>query len=174
MNAAKAELAKSKYATYTQPIKLEYTKAAPSGWAEAAQVIQANLKTLGINLQISTVDTNTLQAGTTNKTYDLHFGLLTYDIPDPGELVGYYFATNGYNSFVDMTATKAMDKTASAEFDPAKRITAYQKVADQIVNVDASTPGLYSVPYFWGQSKQLHGLNVILTGQFNFNDLWLG
>jgi peptide/nickel transport system substrate-binding protein len=174
VNAAKAELAKSKYATYSQPIKLQYSKSAPSGWAEAAQVIQANLKSIGINLEISTADTNTLQAGVKNKTYDLGFGLLTYDIPDPGELVGYYFATNGYNSFVDTSSTQAMDKTAGAEFDPAARITAYQKVADNIVNVDASTPGLYSVPYFWGQSKQLHGLNVILTGQFNFNDLWLG
>lgn len=172
--AAKAALAQSKYATYSQPIVLQYTKSAPSGWAEAAQVIQANLKAVGINMQIETVDTNTYQAASKGKTFDIHFGLLTYDIPDPGELVGYYFATNAYSSFVDTTATQAMDKTAGAEFDPAARITAYQKVADQIVNVDASTPGLYSVPYFWGQSKQLHGFNVILTGQFNFNDLWLG
>ncbi len=174
LNAAKAELAQSKYATYTQPIVLQYQKSAPSGWPEAAQVLQANLKAIGITLQLQVVDTNTYQAGTKNKTFDMHFGLLTYDIPDPGELVGYYFATNGYSSFVDMTATQAMDKTASAEFDPAKRIDGYKKVADQIVNVDASTPGMYSVPYFWGQSKQLHGLHVILTGQFNFNDLWLG
>ncbi len=172
VNAAKAELAQSKTPTYSQPIILDFTKSAPSGWNEAAQVIQANLQAIGLNLQIQTVDTNTLQAGTANKTYDLHFGLLTYDIPDAGELVGYYFGSDSYNTFLDVASTKALDKVAGAEFDPAKRLEGYKKVADQVV-ADAATPGLYSVPYFWGASKSLHGFNVLLTGQFNFNDLWL-
>lgn len=174
LQAAKQELAQSATPKWTKPIVLQYTKASESGLDLAAQVIQQNLQALGLTVKIETVDTNTIQAATTNKTFDLHFGLLTYDIPDPGELVGYYFATNAYNSFVDTTQTEKLNAVAAAEFDPAKRLADFKKVADQIVNNDASTPGLYSVPYFWGASTSLHGFNVILTGQFNFNDLWLG
>jgi peptide/nickel transport system substrate-binding protein len=174
LQAAKAELAKSKTPTWTQPIVLQYTKSAASGWPQAAQVIQANLQALGLTAKIETVDTNTIQAATTNKTFDLHFGLLTYDIPDAGELIGYYFATDGYNSFVDMTSSQKLNEEAAAEFDPAKRLEGFKTVADNIVNVDASTPGMYTVPYYWGALKSLHGFHVILTGQFTFNDLWLG
>jgi len=174
LNAAKAELAQSKTPTWTQPIVLQYSTSSAASWPLAAQVIQSNLQALGLTVKIETADTNTLQAATAKKTYDLHFGLLTYDIPDPGELVGYYLATKGYNSFVDMSATQKLYDAAAAEFDPANRLEAFKKVADSIVNVDVSTPGLYTVPYFWGASKSLHGLHIILTGQFNFNDLWLG
>jgi peptide/nickel transport system substrate-binding protein len=174
LQAAKQELAQSATPKWTKPIVLQYTKASESGLDAAAQVIQQNLQALGLNAKIETVDTNTYQAATTKKTFDLHFGLLTYDIPDPGELVGYYFATNAYNSFVDTKQTQKLNTTAAAQFDTATRVADFKKVADQIVNNDASTPGLYTLPYFWGASTSLQGFKVILTGQFNFNDLSLG
>lgn len=171
--AAKDELAKSATPTWTKPIEIQYSATGASGWPLAAQVIQANLKELGLTVEIQAVDTNAIQAAREKKTFDIQFRLLTLDIPDSSELIEYYFATNGYNSFVDLTESKRLYAEAAAEFDLPKRIEGFRKVMDHVVNGDAATPAMYNVPYFWGASKSLQGMDAILTGQFRFNDLWL-
>lgn len=171
--AAKAELAKSKNPIWTAPIELQYSSTGAASWGSAAQVIQANMQELGLTVKIAAVDTNTIQSAREQKSFDLQFRLLSLDIPDPSELIEYYFATDAYNSFLDVSGSKKLYQAAASEFDREKRIEGYKKVVDYINDDEAGTPAMYNVPYIWGAASNLQGLSPILTGQFNFNDLSL-
>lgn len=170
--AAKSELAQSA-TPHGGNVTLEYTASAGPAVASAAQVLQQDLKAIGVDLTIRSTDPNTLNAAITKKTFGIGFGLITYDIPDPSENLDYYVATNSFNTYYPAADIKALHAQGNAVTGTAARIDFYKKVADALV-ANADTIGLYSVPYEWGASRRLHGMQQTITGQFSFSKLWLG
>jgi peptide/nickel transport system substrate-binding protein len=172
LEAAKRELAQSAN-PHGATVALAYTPGAGPALSAAAQVLQQELKAIGIDLTIHSTDANTLNAAISKKSFGMAFGLITYDIPDPAENVDYYVATDSFNSSFPAADVKALYSQDGTVSSSAARIDLYKKIADALV-ANADTIGLYSVPYEWGAARRLHGMQLTITGQFSFSKLWLG
>lgn len=169
--AAKQQMAESSVPHGTN-LTLIYNPSSSPAWATAAQIIQQDLKAIGINLTIQSADADVIGAETENKTYDMTMGLLTYDVPDPGELVGYYLASDGYASYLNASDIQALFNKANSIFNSTQRMAVYRQL-DNTLAANADNIGLFTVPWVYGASTDLHGMSVLTTGQFNFSDLWL-
>jgi peptide/nickel transport system substrate-binding protein len=168
---AKAELAKSPVPKGFHATLLYQGNNSPA-WGIAAQVVQADLAKIGIKLTIKNADSNTVSDAEEHKSFDMLMNLLTYDIPDPSELVDYYFSSEDYHSFYPAEQMKKLNQQAYATFDPAKRMAIYQKVADQVA-ADGAIVSMYTVPWTYATSTKLHGFSVVNTGQYSLSRLWL-
>jgi peptide/nickel transport system substrate-binding protein len=171
LGAARSELAQSA-SPHGAKITLSFVTGGTPAWSSVAQVMQQELKAIGIDLTIRSTDANSLNSSISKKTYDLALALVTYDIPDPGELVDYYVGTNSFNSYDPATDVKTLHARGSGVSGSAARIDLYKQVADALV-ANADTIGIYSVPFEWGASRRLHGMAQTATGQFSFSKLWL-
>jgi len=168
---AKAELAKSPVPNGFHATLLYVGSNSPA-WGIAAQVVQADLAKIGIKLDIKNADSNTVSDAEEHKSFDMLMSLLTYDIPDPSELVDYYFSSDDYHSYFPATTMKKLNRQAYSTFDNAKRMDIYQKIADQVA-ADGAIVSLYTVPWTYATSKRLHGFSVVNTGQYSLSKLWL-
>ena len=171
LSAAKKQMAESSVPDGTK-LTLLYNGSSSPAWSTAAEIVQQDLQAIGIDLSIQSADSNIVGAATENKTFDMTMGLLTYDVPDPGELVGYYFASNEYSSYLAAGNVKSLWETANTIFDGSKRLAVYKEV-DNALAANADNPALYTVPWIYGASSDLHGMSVLSTGQFDFSKLWL-
>ncbi|HEX3812104.1 MAG TPA: ABC transporter substrate-binding protein [Mycobacteriales bacterium] len=168
---ARAELAKSPVPKGFHATLLYQGNNSPA-WGIAAQVVQADLAKIGIKLDIKNADSNTISDAEEHKSFDMLMNLLTYDIPDPSELVDYYFSSEDYHSYFPATTMKKLNQQAYSTFDTKKRMAIYQKVADQVA-ADGAIVSMYTVPWTYATSKRLHGFSVVNTGQYSMSDLWL-
>jgi peptide/nickel transport system substrate-binding protein len=172
---AKAEMAKS-----SQPHGFSTTLLIPSGDSDdstIAQIMQANLKPLGINVKIQQLDPNTVSTNQQGLDYDMSLSYWTMDIPDPDELATFAVVpTSGAKSFYTMYSNKSVisDATqAERTLSTATRQTLYNKLQSQAAS-DAFMGFLYYSPYAYATSSKLHGFLVTPLGNYHLENAWLG
>lgn len=175
MAKAKAEMAKS-----TVPKGAKLTFEAIGGQLDSetiAQVVQAAVKPLGLDVKIIKKDANANFADWSAAKYPgMTTSYWTMDIADPDELVSFSVdPSQGSHSFQTWYNNPAAAKAAQAaarEFDPAKRQVLYNKV-QKLAAEDAFMGFLYYSPFRYAYTSKLHGFQVYPTGNYHLEDAWL-
>jgi peptide/nickel transport system substrate-binding protein len=172
--AAKAALAKS-----SVPKGFSTVLTVPSGnsdYATIATILQSELKPLGINVSIQTLDPNTANGNFQSGKYDMSFSLWTMDIPDPDELATFGLdPTSGSKSFFTFYSNPTVVKAvhgAEVTTDSTARQADYNTAQTQAAR-DAFMAFLYYSPYAYAQSANVHGFDVTPLGNYHMEDVWL-
>ena len=171
---AKAALAKS-----SVPNGFTTTLTVPSGnsdYATIATIVQSELKPLGINVNIQTLDPNTANANFQSGKYDMAQSLWTMDIPDPDELATFGLdPTAGSKSFFTFynnpTVVKAVH-AAEVTTTPSARQADYN-TAQTTAAQDAFMAFLYYSPYAYVEASNVHGFDVTPLGNYHMENVWL-
>ena len=176
MAKAKAEMAKSKY---PKGFKVSLLVGA-GAQVEAAmgQILQNQLKQLGIDVTFTQQDTSTEFQNIQKQNYQLGFSYWTMDIADPDELVAFAVDPKGggahsfYTDYNNPTVIN-LSHQAEKETNVAKRAKLYTKL-QQIASQDAFLGFLYYSPFRYAYSSKLHGFFVYPLGNYHLEDAWLG
>ena len=172
---AKAEMAKSKFA---KGFTVEMLVGAGAQVESAiGQILQQQLKKLGITVKFKQQDTSTEFNSVSSRKYQLALSYWTMDIADPDELVTFSVdpaggASSFYTGYHNPTVI-ALSHKAQREASSAKRAVLYSKL-QRIAAQDAFLGFLYYSPYRWAYSSKLHGFVVYPLGNYHLEDAWLG
>jgi peptide/nickel transport system substrate-binding protein len=174
MAKAKAEMAKSKY---PKGFKVSLLVGAGAQVESAnGQILQNQLKQLGIDLSFKQEDTSTEFNDVEKQKYQLAFQYWTMDIADPDELVTFAVDPAGgahsfYTDYNNPTVIKDSHQ-AQRETNVATRAKLYTKI-QQLASQDAFMGFLYYSPFRYAYSSKLHGFNVYPLGNYHLEDAWL-
>jgi peptide/nickel transport system substrate-binding protein len=175
-NVAKA---KQEMAQSSVPHGFTTTMLLPSGnsdYATTATIIQAELKPLGIKVNIQTLDPNTANADFQSLKYDMFPSLWTMDIPDPDELATFGLNPNsGAKSFFtgyDNPTVVADVKKAEEITTPSVRQSLYNVIQTDAAQ-DAFMAFLYYSPYPYVTTSNVHGFFVTPLGNYHMQNVWL-
>ena len=151
----------------------------PSGnsdYATIATIVQAELKPLGINVQIQQLDPNTANENFQSGKYDMSFSLWTMDIPDPDELATFALdptaGSKSFFTFYDNPTVVNAVHAAEVTTDTASRQADYN-TAQTLAAQDAFMAFLYYSPYPYVESSNVHGFLVTPLGNYHMEDVWL-
>ncbi|MDQ1121514.1 ABC transporter substrate-binding protein [Microbacterium trichothecenolyticum] len=176
VDKAKQELAQSAYPQgFTTTLLVASGK---SMYATAAQIIQASLKELGIEVEIQTIDADASGEMQNNANYDMCLTYFTTDIVDPDEWVtfGAVSPKNGFgnamNTFYSNPELDALAQRGREEFDPDTRTEIYQQI-QQIIADDQPHASLYYTPFEYARSTKVHGFQVYPTGNYTLAETWV-
>ncbi|MDT4924929.1 MAG: peptide/nickel transport system substrate-binding protein [Pseudonocardiales bacterium] len=168
MSKAKAELAQSKY---QQGFSCTYLASSGDSTDSAiAQVLQASLKQLGINMKITNSDPSAVHDLQNKLQYEISHSYWTMDIADPDELVqfavlpeggGHSFETN-YND----PQAQAVAKQAEQTFDPVQRQKLYTQLQTMLAE-SAFLPALFYQPLPYAMRSNVKGFFVAPTGLYD-------
>jgi peptide/nickel transport system substrate-binding protein len=168
MSKAKAELAQSNYASGFGCTYL--ASSGDSTDSAIAQVLQASLKQLGINMKITNSDPSAVHDLQNKLQYEISHSYWTMDIADPDELVqfavlpeggGHSFETN----FSDPQA-QAIAKQAEQTFDPVQRQKLYTQLQAMLAE-SAFLPSLFYQPLPYAMRSNVKGFFVAPTGLYD-------
>jgi peptide/nickel transport system substrate-binding protein len=171
--------AKQQMAASSVPHGFTTTLLIPTGnsdYATISTILQAELKPLGIKVNIQQLDPNTANGNFQSLNYDMFLSLWTMDIPDPDELATFGVdPTSGAKSFF----TAYDNPTVVADTHKAERVTT-PSVRQQLYNViqtdaaqDAFMAFLYYSPYPYVTTTNVHGFYVTPLGNYHMEDVWL-
>jgi peptide/nickel transport system substrate-binding protein len=141
-----------------------------------ATILQSELKPLGINLKIQTLDPNTANLDQQNLKYDITQTYWTMDIPDPDELATFAVDPNSgarsfftaYNNPTVVKDTHQAEQTLST----SARQSLYNTIqADSAA--DAFMAFLYYSPYAYATTSSVHGFFVTPLGNYHLENVWL-
>jgi peptide/nickel transport system substrate-binding protein len=172
---AKAEMAKSKY---PKGFKLSLLVGAGAQVESATgQILQSELKQLGIDVTFKQEDTSTEFQDIQKQKYQLAFSYWTMDIADPDELVTFAIDPAGgahsfYTSYNNPQVV-ALSHKAQRETSKAKRAQLYAQLQTLAAN-DAFLGFLYYSPYRWATTSKVHGFFVQPLGNYHLENVWLG
>ena len=171
--AAKKALAES-----SEPHGFTTTLQIASGNANesaAAQIVQSELKQLGITLNIQQLDPTAQHASLEADTFDMAYAQWTMDIPDPDEWTSFAVdPTGGAQSaftYYDNSTVVSLNKQAEQQIDPTKRAALYTQL-QQLTSQDAFLAYLYYPPYAYATSDNVHGFFVTPLGNFHLEDVY--
>lgn len=119
-----------------QPLTFTLYNAAIDTWKDSAQLVQAQLKELGIDMKIQTFEFGTLLAKAKQGEQQAHFLGYTYTNPD---IVYIWFHSSNIGTGLNVSHYKdsALDKMiedARLEVDDAKRLKLYENIQKYIVD----------------------------------------
>lgn len=143
------------------------------------QIIQQELKPLGIAMSLKPVDPNTEYTEIQNGQYNMAFNYDTTDIIDPDELIS--FSAMGGNTgqktralFTNYNDPQVDTWAEQAErtFGLSARKALYDKIQTQVAN-DAVMGYLYYSPFVYAVSTKVHGLTIYPTGNYHLENVWL-
>jgi peptide/nickel transport system substrate-binding protein len=146
--------------------------------AAMGQILQNQLKQLGIDVSFKQQDTSTEFQNIQKQNYQLGFSYWTMDIADPDELVAFAIDPKGggahsfYTDYNNPTVI-GLSHQAEKETNIAKRARLYTKL-QQIASHDAFLGFLYYSPFRYAYSSKLHGFFVYPLGNYHLEDAWLG
>ncbi|MHB1432286.1 MAG: ABC transporter substrate-binding protein [Streptosporangiaceae bacterium] len=147
-----------------------------SDYVTIATILQAELKPLGIKLNIVQLDPNTVNNDEQTLKYDMVLTLWTMDIPDPDELATFAVDPNsGARSFFTAYNNPAVVKDthlAEQTTNSATRQNLYNYVQAQSAK-DAFMAFLYYSPYPYATTSNVHGFFVTPLGNFHLENVWL-
>jgi peptide/nickel transport system substrate-binding protein len=171
---AKAEMAKS---NYPNGFSIQLLLGGGNDSEKTmGQLLQDELKQLGINVTFNVVDPNVEFTDEQDFKYQLGFSYWTMDIADPDELVSFAVdPSQGAKSFyTDYSNANVIKWTHEAErtFDTAKRQQLYSSIQRQAAQ-DAFMGFLFYSPYAYATSKKVHGFYVYPTGNYHMENVWL-
>jgi peptide/nickel transport system substrate-binding protein len=174
--AARAELAKSSF-----PSGFDTTLLIDGGvqkWRTFAQIVQAQLKQIGINVAINALDHAAFESTFQKLDYELFIDYAINDISDPDEMASFEldFKSGGSGSYwssYDNPAVIKLVHQAESQPNAAKRATLYAKI-QQIVAGDAPFVPLDYPPYIYATSNKVNGFTVNPGGAYRLEDVWIG
>jgi peptide/nickel transport system substrate-binding protein len=172
--AAKAEMAKS-----SVPHGFTTTILVSSGFSDSntiATILQSELKPLGINLKIQTLEANTANLNFQNLKYDMTQSYWTMDIPDPDELATFAVdpksgARSFFTAYNNPTVVKATHQ-AQQTLTTTARQALYNTVQSGAA-ADAFMAFLYYSPYAYATTSSVHGFYVTPLGNYHLENVWL-
>lgn len=174
MAKAKAELAQS-----SVPDGFTTTYLASSGDvadAGIAQILQASLKELGIDMQIENLDPSAAQERQQTLDYQITHSYWTMDIADPDELVSFAVdpESGSRSFFTDYNNPEVVTnaRNAAKTFDESERQRLYSEVQRQAAE-DAFLPTLFYSPFPYAVSDKVQGFQVYPTGNYHLEDVTL-
>lgn len=171
---AKAELAQSSVPGGFSATML--IRAGNTEQASNAQIIQASLKELGIDLKISQLESTAARQKVDALEYDMTLTGWTMDIPDPDQWTtfavdpagGAKSDFTGYNN----PEVIALNTAARREADPKKRAEMYSKL-QQLTADDSFLAYLYYSPYGYALSDKVQGFHVTPLGNYHLENVQL-
>jgi peptide/nickel transport system substrate-binding protein len=175
LSLAKAELKKSKYP------KGFSTKLLISGgvqkWSEFAQIIQADLKPLGINVSITSLDHAAYETTFQKYDYDMFIDYAINDISDIDEMASFNLdykngGSKSYWSSYNNPAVAKLVEQAEAEFSSSKRQGLYTKI-QKIIAQDVPFVALDYPPYIYATTSNVKGFAVNPGGAYRLENVWL-
>lgn len=173
LTAAKRELAAS-----TVPSGFSTSILVSAGEADdltLAQIVQSALKPLGITVQVSQLDANTVNTRQQALDYDMMFTAWTMDISDPDELTTFAVDPKaGSKSFFTLysnPAVVAANTAAAKTLDTATRQQLYTRI-QSLAAQDAFLAPLYYSPYAYASSTKVNGFAVTPLGNYHLEDVW--
>jgi peptide/nickel transport system substrate-binding protein len=172
---AKKELAQSAFphgfsATYA-------VTAGDTNNSAIAQIVQANLKAIGINISIQSYDVSTITAMQEKANYDLTPSYYTLDIGDPDENTPWaidpiYGGSDSVYTWYSNPEVLKLTYASEENIDTRKRAAIYAKLQD-IVAMDAPFAELYYQPYVYAQKTSVQGFTIPPTGAYHLENVWL-
>jgi peptide/nickel transport system substrate-binding protein len=141
-----------------------------------AQIVQAELKPLNIDVKIRQLD----PAQVTTQEQSFHFGMRetywTMDIIDPDEYVSFVLDGQG-GAFANFThfndpAIDSLTRQAEGTFNSATRQALYTRI-QRLAAAQAPIVWLGYSPYDYVYSPALHGFFVYPEGNAHLEDVWL-
>jgi peptide/nickel transport system substrate-binding protein len=175
LSAAKASLAKSAFP------KGFSTQLLISGgvekWSEFAQIIQAALAQLKIDVKIVSLDHAAFESTFQKYDYDMFIDYAINDISDIDEMASFEVdykdgGSKSYWSSYDNPAAITLVHEAEAEFNTTKRQALYSKL-QAIVAQDAPFVPLDYPPYIYATSTNVKGFAVNPGGAYRLENVWI-
>lgn len=172
---AKAELAQSKFP------KGFSTKLLIDGgvqkWVTFAQIIKAELQTIGIDVTITPLDHSAFESTFQKEDYEMFIDYAINDISDPDEMASFEIdvkdgGSQSYWSNYNNPSAISLVHQAEAEYDSTKRAELYARI-QTIVAEDAPFVALDYPPYIYAVSDQVKGFAVNPGGAYRLEDVWL-
>ena len=147
-----------------------------SDQATMAAIVQAELKPLGITVNIVQQDPNTEQTNFQGQNYDMSFSYWTMDIPDPDELVtfavdpasGAKSFFTGYNNPAVVKDTHAAEQTLST----GARQALYDTIQNDAAS-DAFMVFFYYSPYAYAMGGNVRDFFVTPLGNYHVENVWI-
>ena len=175
ISKAKAELAKSKSPSGFKTSLL--INGGVQKWRTFAQIIQQQLKPLGIDVSIRALDNAAYHTAFEKFDYDMFIDYAINDISDPDEMASFEldFKSGGSSSYWSSYNSPAVTKLvhqAQAEFNSQKRAALYAKIQNQVAQ-DAPFVPLDYPPYIYAFTKKVQGFAVNPGGAYRLEDVWL-
>jgi peptide/nickel transport system substrate-binding protein len=127
--------------------------------ATVAQIVQAELKPLGITVNIQQLDPTAAHAASEGDSYEMDYSAWTMDIPDPDEWTSFAVDPSGGA------------KSAFTSYDNASVIN-LNKQAEQQTSKDAFLAYLFYPPYAYATTDKVHGFFVTPLGNFHLEDVY--
>ncbi|SDY12816.1 peptide/nickel transport system substrate-binding protein [Modestobacter sp. DSM 44400] len=173
VDKAKAELAQSSAAGgFSTSITIN---AGDPNQASVAQIMQSELKELGITLEIKTLDPTALKQARNSGDFNMIISGWTMDIPDPDEWTSFAVDPEGGShsayTYYDNPEVIALNKQAQAETDDAKRADLYQQLQEKTAS-DAWAAYLYYSPYAYATTDKVQGFHVTPLGNYHLEDVY--
>jgi peptide/nickel transport system substrate-binding protein len=143
--------------------------------AAVASIVKAELKQIGIEMQIHQLEGATQYSDLALGKYEMAEGYMTSDIIDPSELIAYagagdqgsYCVWTWYNN-------KEVNKLAAQglrQLNPAKRAVVYTKMQRQVFH-DAPYLWLYWSPARSAVRSNVNGYSKLPTGNYWLENVW--
>src|SRR5215470_4093249 len=144
-----------------------------SDYATISTILQSELKPLGINVHIQTLDPNTANTNFQAQKYDMSLTLWTMDIPDPDELATFGLdpASGAKSFFTGYDNPTVVKDIHSAEriSTPSQRQSLYNVVQTDAAQ-DAFMAFLYYSPYPYVETSNVHGFFVTPLGNYHMEN----
>ena len=172
VNMAKQELAAS-----SMPHGFDTTLLIRSGdanQASVAQILQSELKELGITMRIKQLDPTANKQARLKSDFDMTLSAWTMDIPDPDEWTSFAVDPNGGSASAfthyNNPAVVSLNKQAQREVDRAKRAELYTQLQDMTGN-DAFLAYTYYSPYAYAISAKVKDFSVTPLGNYHLENV---
>jgi peptide/nickel transport system substrate-binding protein len=143
--------------------------------ASIAQILQSELKAIGIDLKITQLDPTAQKQARLKSQFDMVAQAWTMDIPDPDEWTSFAVDPNGgsHSSFSYYNNPQVIDlnKQAEKETDDSKRQQLYSQLQKQ-VSTDSPFAYLYYAPYVFAMKNSVKGFYSTPLGNYHLEDVY--
>lgn len=172
---AKQEIAASKY-----PDGFEAKILIPSGnnaYAQIAQLLQEAAKTVGITLDVDSVDTATFRNRFKAYDYQIMINFAQADYPDADSIIDFQANPDGFSkcywtSYSNAQVTEEL-KQAQVTPDGDERAALYEKIQKTLADEVPYIP-LYSTDVVKAVRKNVTGLEILPNDSVRFQDVKFG
>jgi peptide/nickel transport system substrate-binding protein len=144
---------------------------------EIAQIVQQELKPLGIRVSIQTVNPNQIFTLQGKEEYQMSVDYWTMDIPDPDEICEFFLSPPGghaesYYTFYNNPQMNRLVAEGARVFSPAQRAKIYAQVQALQISDVPQIPLFYQ-PFAYAYSSSVHGFFPYPLGNYHLEDVWL-
>jgi peptide/nickel transport system substrate-binding protein len=140
-----------------------------------AEIIQQELKQIGIDMTIKNIDVNQIFEVQGKGEYEITPEYWTEDIPDPDERTAWFLnesASHDYFTYHQSTKMRSLVLQSEKIFDEAQRGAIYKQIQELHAEEMPQVPLTFS-PYNYAWSTKVHGFFVSPLGNFHMEDVWL-